>query len=99
VSLPNSDPKPGVAWYRDTFTLDEPAGVDASLALNIADVIGKSYRATIFLNVWNLCREVRRKGDPGRETADPGRENQARAARALATSSVAITTLTPPKVV
>ena len=62
VSLPNSDPLPGVAWYRTTFTLNEPAGVDASLGLTIADVPTKAYRATIFVNGWNLGQYINSVG-------------------------------------
>ncbi len=62
VSLPYSDPQPGVAWYRTTFTLNEPAGVDASLGLTIADAATKAYRATIFLNGWNLGQYINNVG-------------------------------------
>jgi hypothetical protein len=54
VTLPNSDPAPGVAWYRTTFNLNEPRGVDASIGLNIADAATRRYRAVLFLNGWNL---------------------------------------------
>ncbi|HEY7264087.1 MAG TPA: beta-galactosidase [Trebonia sp.] len=62
VSLPDSDPQPGVAWYRTTFTLNEPAGVDASLGLTISDVPTKAYRATIFLNGWNMGQYINNVG-------------------------------------
>ena len=62
VSLPYSDPNPGVAWYRTTFTLDEPSGVDASLGLTINDASTKAYRATIFLNGWNLGQYINHVG-------------------------------------
>jgi beta-galactosidase GanA len=62
VTLPASDPKPGIAWYRDTFELDVPDGVDASLALNISDVPTKVYHATIFLNGWNLGQYINNVG-------------------------------------
>jgi beta-galactosidase GanA len=58
VSLPYSDPNPGVAWYRTTFDLDEPSGIDASLGLNITDPATKQYRALIFLNGWNLGQYI-----------------------------------------
>jgi beta-galactosidase GanA len=54
MSLPNADPRPGVAWYRTTFRLEVPRGVDASLGLTITDDPAKSYRAQIFLNGWNV---------------------------------------------
>ena len=62
VTLPYSDPRPGVAWYRTTFTLNEPAGVDASLGLTINDVATKAYRATIFLNGWNVGQYINNVG-------------------------------------
>jgi beta-galactosidase GanA len=62
VSLPHSDPNPGIAWYRTTFTLTEPSGVDASLGLTIADTATKAYRANIFVNGWNLGQYVNNVG-------------------------------------
>lgn len=62
VTLPYSDPQPGVAWYRTTFTLNEPAGADASLGLTINDVATKAYRATIFLNGWNMGQYINNVG-------------------------------------
>ena len=58
VSLPNTDSRPGVAWYRTTFRLDVPAGLDASIGLTITDGAAHSYRALIFLNGWNLGQYV-----------------------------------------
>jgi hypothetical protein len=62
VSLPFSDPRPGVAWYRTTFDLDLPAGVDASLGLSIDDPASKAYRALIFVNGWNMGQYVNNVG-------------------------------------
>jgi beta-galactosidase GanA len=62
VSLPSADPRPGVAWYRATFRLQVPQGVDASLGLTISDDPSKSYRAQIFLNGWNLGQYVNNVG-------------------------------------
>ncbi|HEY7431893.1 MAG TPA: beta-galactosidase [Streptosporangiaceae bacterium] len=62
VTLPHSDPRAGVAWYRTTFTLNEPAGVDASLGLTISDAAAKAYRATIFLNGWNMGQYINNVG-------------------------------------
>ncbi len=62
VTLPYSDPNPGVAWYRTTFSLNEPSGVDASLGLNITDPATKVYRATIFLNGWNMGQYINNVG-------------------------------------
>jgi hypothetical protein len=55
VTLPHSDTTPGLAWYRTSFTLHEPAGTDASIGLNIADATPSTqYTAEIFLNGWNM---------------------------------------------
>jgi hypothetical protein len=62
VSLPDSDPDPGVAWYRTTFDLDVPAGVDSSIGLNISDPAAKLYRALIFVNGWNLGQYINNIG-------------------------------------
>jgi beta-galactosidase GanA len=62
VSLPSTDPRPGVAWYRTTFRLDLPRGVDASLGLTISDDPAKAYRAQIFLNGWNVGQYVNNVG-------------------------------------
>jgi hypothetical protein len=62
VTLPYSDPDPGVAWYRTNFTLHEPAGVDASLGLTITDTTANAYRALIFLNGWNIGQYVNTVG-------------------------------------
>jgi beta-galactosidase GanA len=58
VTLPYSDPRAGVAWYRTTFKLNEPAGADASLGLTISDAVAKAYRATIFINGWNMGQYI-----------------------------------------
>ena len=62
VTLPFSDPNPGVAWYRATFRLNEPKGVDAPLSLVISDAFSKAYRATIFLNGWNMGQYINNQG-------------------------------------
>ncbi len=62
MSLPNSDSRPGVTWYRATFGLRVPTGVDASLGLTISDDPAKSYRAQIFLNGWNVGQYVNNVG-------------------------------------
>ena len=54
VSLPATDQRPGVAWYRTTFRLHVPPGTDASVGLTISDDPSKAYRAQIFLNGWNV---------------------------------------------
>src|SRR3984957_12412551 len=61
-ALPNTEPRPGVAWYRTTFRLSVPPGVDASLGLAISDPPSKSYRAQIFLNGWNVGQYISHVG-------------------------------------
>jgi len=62
VSLPNADPRPGVAWYRARFRLHLARGVDASLGLTISVDPAKSYRAQIFLNGWNVGQYINNVG-------------------------------------
>src|SRR3984957_4094598 len=62
VTLPYADPRPGVSWYRTTFRLSVPPGVDASLGLAISDPPSKSYRAQIFLNGWNVGQYISHVG-------------------------------------
>jgi beta-galactosidase GanA len=62
VTLPYTDPRPGVSWYRTTFRLSVPPGVDASLGLAISDPPSKSYRAQIFLNGWNVGQYISHVG-------------------------------------
>jgi Beta-galactosidase jelly roll domain len=59
VSLPFSDSRPGVSWYRTTFQLGIPAGVDASLA------------ATTRWPLRSWGRNHRRRPGP-RDTGQPG---------------------------
>ena len=58
VTLPQTDSRPGVAWYRTRFRLEIPDDVDASLGLTITDDPAKAYRALIFVNGWNLGQYV-----------------------------------------
>jgi beta-galactosidase GanA len=55
-------PQPGTAWYRTTFRLAVPHGVDASIGLTIGDASvprsGGRYRVLIFLNGWNLGQYI-----------------------------------------
>ena len=62
VSLPHADSRPGVSWYRTTFSLSIPATVDASLGLTITDAAAKPYRAQIFLNGWNIGQYISNVG-------------------------------------
>jgi beta-galactosidase GanA len=58
VTLPNASAHAGVAWYRTSFALDVPDGVDASVGLAISDDPSKQYRALIFLNGWNVGQYI-----------------------------------------
>ena len=58
MSLPATDPRPGVAWYRTTFRLRIPQGTDVPVGLTISDDPAKAYRAQIFLNGWNVGQYV-----------------------------------------
>ncbi len=54
VTLPASQPNPGVTWYRTTASLATPTGQDVSLALKITDDDTRDYRARIFINGWHM---------------------------------------------
>src|SRR4051795_11214353 len=58
ASLPSASQAPGTSWYRTYLDLDVPAGVDASLGLNISDDATKGYRALIFVNGWNMGQYI-----------------------------------------
>jgi beta-galactosidase GanA len=56
--VPDPTVTTGTSWYRTTFTLNVPAGDDASLGLTIGDPTrprsGGQYRVLIFVNGWNM---------------------------------------------
>jgi len=54
ATLPASDPGAGVTWYRTDVTLDLPRGQDTSVGIDITDPPGRHYRATIFVNGWQM---------------------------------------------
>jgi len=58
VSLPTTDTTPGVSWYRTDAKLDLPHGQDTSLGLTFTDDPSRKYRATIFVNGWQVGNYV-----------------------------------------
>ena len=58
VTLPTTDDRPGVSWYRTDVSLDLPKGQDTSVGLTFTDDPSRKYRATIFVNGWQLGNYV-----------------------------------------
>ncbi|MEU9324588.1 beta-galactosidase [Streptomyces canus] len=58
VTLPTTDTRPGVSWYRTDATLDLPHGQDTSLGLTFTDDPSRKYRATLFVNGWQVGNYV-----------------------------------------
>ncbi|WP_331744825.1 beta-galactosidase [Streptomyces mirabilis] len=58
TSLPTTDTRPGVSWYRSDVALDLPHGQDTSLGLTFTDDPSRKYRATIFVNGWQVGNYV-----------------------------------------
>jgi beta-galactosidase GanA len=60
--VPDTAATAGTSWYRTTFSLNVPAGHDASLGLTIGDPAtprsSRHYRVLIFVNGWNLGQYV-----------------------------------------
>ncbi|EIN12193.1 glycoside hydrolase family 35 protein [Punctularia strigosozonata HHB-11173 SS5] len=53
--------KPGVGWFRATFTLSIPAGHDVPLAFVFSSNVGH-YRAQLYVNGWQLGKRVANLG-------------------------------------
>jgi beta-galactosidase GanA len=62
VTLPTSDSTPGVSWYRTNVALDLPKRQDNSLGLTITDDPSRRYRATLFVNGWQVGNYVNYRG-------------------------------------
>jgi hypothetical protein len=62
VTLPAADTHPGVSWYRTTTTLNLPSGQDTSVGLTITDTPTRAYRATLFVNGWQVGNYVNQLG-------------------------------------
>lgn len=58
VSLPATDTRAGVSWYRSDVSLDLPHGQDTSLGLTFTDDPSRKYRATVFVNGWQVGNYV-----------------------------------------
>jgi beta-galactosidase len=58
VTLPHAESRPGVGWYRTSFSLHLPSGQDTSVGVSIGDDPGPHYRALIFVNGWLIGRYV-----------------------------------------
>ncbi|HEY4093397.1 MAG TPA: beta-galactosidase [Luteibacter sp.] len=58
TTLPHATDKPGVDWYRTTFTLDIPKDQDVPIAVRIKDAAPHHYRAIIFINGWQIGRYI-----------------------------------------
>lgn len=72
VTLPDRVDKPGVDWYRTTFTLSLPRDQDVPVALRIEDAPNRHYRALIFINGWQFGRYVNALGPQHEFVLPPG---------------------------
>ena len=54
TTLPAATSRAGVTWYRTKFGLSLPPGQDVSLGLELSDRPERHYRATLFVNGWQL---------------------------------------------
>ena len=58
TTLPVSEQRQGVTWYRTDFNLAVPEGVDASIGVRLTDDPARAWRAQIFLNGWNMGQYI-----------------------------------------
>ncbi|HEU5156740.1 MAG TPA: beta-galactosidase [Streptosporangiaceae bacterium] len=72
VTLPRSDTRPGVAWYRTTFDLDLPRDQDVPMGVRITDDPARRYRALLFVNGWQLGRYINHVGPQRTFPVPPG---------------------------
>jgi beta-galactosidase GanA len=54
ATLPTANRTPGVTWYRTDVTLALPKDQDTSVGLQVNDPPGRHYRATLFVNGWQM---------------------------------------------
>jgi beta-galactosidase GanA len=62
VTLPTTDTRPGISWYRADVPLDLPKGQDTSLGLTISDDSSRKYRAMLWVNGWMVGNYVNYRG-------------------------------------
>jgi beta-galactosidase GanA len=58
VTLPATESRPGIGWYRTTVDLHLPAGQDTSVGVRIDDDPSRHYRAEIYVNGWLIGRYI-----------------------------------------
>jgi hypothetical protein len=54
VTLPASDTRAGVSWYRTSVSLHLPPGQDTSIGVTFSDNPSRRYRALLYVNGWQL---------------------------------------------
>ena len=54
TSLPTVNRTPGITWYRTDVALNLPRDQDTSIGIEIHDPPGRHYRATLFVNGWQM---------------------------------------------
>ncbi|MFI5688324.1 beta-galactosidase [Streptomyces sp. NPDC051636] len=62
VDFPRAERRQGVTWYRTSFTLAVPDGIDASVGLVLEDDPDRAYRVQMFLNGWNMGQYINNVG-------------------------------------
>jgi beta-galactosidase len=62
AALPADTATPGVTWYRTDVALDLPKGQDTSLGIAFKDPPGRRYRATLFVNGWQMGNYIAELG-------------------------------------
>ncbi|HLL68281.1 MAG TPA: beta-galactosidase [Micromonosporaceae bacterium] len=58
TTLPAATQAPGVTWYRTTANLRLRADQDTAVGIRISDDPTRRYRATIFVNGWNIGQYI-----------------------------------------
>ncbi|MFJ3302100.1 beta-galactosidase [Streptomyces sp. NPDC086549] len=58
AGFPRADHGQGVTWYRTTFRLSVPGGIDPSVGLVLEDDPARAYRVQVFLNGWNMGQYI-----------------------------------------